>query len=1002
MGGINSKLRKYLEIGDQEMSTKIIVDHSDMLKNFSANEVITEFNETPLLLCCKWSMNSIVKTLLYECNGNPNRKNVFNQTAIHLICQIPFRLRTDPNSETLTETPKPYQTKEEANEKRAECLRIVLDWNRISQTNKNKKVIETIDINALDRNGNTALHLAATHGLIECVKILIENNSELFIENESGDTAIELSSKYCHLEVLKYLEFKMVYSNRFNALLSKNTEYSLKEEYFSMKSSDLEEAKNRLIVETSQMLNISLSTAEVMLRSFDWSQESLIDNWFNESNRPSDENHLNSANIEEIGLKIVENEEPIEKFCEICSLELETDSSISVRCDHHFCYECWKTYLELKIESGETSAISCPAFNCSELVTMKVIEKVVSPEMNSKFLRNDIELFIESNSCIKWCPFPSCSKAVYLSECMLNLSDGQSYILANMPPILPVSHAVECGSGHYFCWECKREAHSPCDCKLWEDWMTKISDIKAEELKQTYSRTEDAANCLWLVRNAKQCPRCKTHIQKSEGCNHLRCTKCKYDFCWVCLESWKKHNSGTGGYFRCNRSEAAQRAEQNICLLKRVAEAQNCEMKELKKFVFHYTKYKFNYISADSEASLIDRSKSKQKELFDYCQHLVRNGETEAIVEEDDDFFVSATIEMIRSRKVLCGSAVYGYYLEDHGYNKAIFEYLENNLNYVCNRLSDIIECDFLKNTRNYIIDLTNKVRNKRLEFLLAIAKGLIPPETPPGLNKHHKRHCLPGVLALDSMENLSNPCDENDNSLINEAIISSLSDYNDKNLWIQDKNGRHNNVFAIYDWPDDCHVDYCDCRADCRDDCRDDYRADTFNDNLCPQTSKTNETDLEICSNLFCTKPKVKNPRTGKKHDFCSLKCKYLTEDKDTFEDNIGMEYEYDSSMDLLLAIEMSKLSYEEERQRQNDSQSLHSNNTSKDEEHNSEENNSDNPFEQFVENIKTNPDSNESSTKTAVMYFLKSSFNEVIEDKNLSQSLNDMKVDKKLFSGI
>ena len=39
------------------------------------------------------------------------------------------------------------------------------------------------------------------------------------------------------------------------------------------------------------------------------------------------------------------------------------------------------------------------------------------------------------------------------------------------------------------------------------------------------------------------------------------CVQCKFDFCWVCLEAWKKHNSSTGGYFRCNRYEASKKFE---------------------------------------------------------------------------------------------------------------------------------------------------------------------------------------------------------------------------------------------------------------------------------------------------------------------------------------------------------------------------------------------------------------------------------------------------------
>ncbi|MPC52289.1 Ankyrin repeat and IBR domain-containing protein 1 [Portunus trituberculatus] len=40
--------------------------------------------------------------------------------------------------------------------------------------------------------------------------------------------------------------------------------------------------------------------------------------------------------------------------------------------------------------------------------------------------------------------------------------------------------------------------------------------------------------------------------------------QCKFDFCWVCLESWKKHSSATGGYFRCNRFDAQSKADEKL------------------------------------------------------------------------------------------------------------------------------------------------------------------------------------------------------------------------------------------------------------------------------------------------------------------------------------------------------------------------------------------------------------------------------------------------------
>lgn len=32
----------------------------------------------------------------------------------------------------------------------------------------------------------------------------------------------------------------------------------------------------------------------------------------------------------------------------------------------------------------------------------------------------------------------------------------------------------------------------------------------------------------------KFCPVCFVKISRTEGCNHMTCTYCKYDWCWVC------------------------------------------------------------------------------------------------------------------------------------------------------------------------------------------------------------------------------------------------------------------------------------------------------------------------------------------------------------------------------------------------------------------------------------------------------------------------------------
>ena len=36
--------------------------------------------------------------------------------------------------------------------------------------------------------------------------------------------------------------------------------------------------------------------------------------------------------------------------------------------------------------------------------------------------------------------------------------------------------------------------------------------------------------------NCKYCPRCGIPSYKFDGCNHMTCAKCKYQYCYICLQ----------------------------------------------------------------------------------------------------------------------------------------------------------------------------------------------------------------------------------------------------------------------------------------------------------------------------------------------------------------------------------------------------------------------------------------------------------------------------------
>lgn len=47
----------------------------------------------------------------------------------------------------------------------------------------------------------------------------------------------------------------------------------------------------------------------------------------------------------------------------------------------------------------------------------------------------------------------------------------------------------------------------------------------------------EAATQRWKNTNTRPCPGCSSPIMKDGGCNHVRCGRCKADFCWGCMRT---------------------------------------------------------------------------------------------------------------------------------------------------------------------------------------------------------------------------------------------------------------------------------------------------------------------------------------------------------------------------------------------------------------------------------------------------------------------------------
>ena len=193
------------------------------------------------------------------------------------------------------------------------------------------------------------------------------------------------------------------------------------------------------------------------------------------------------------------------KECGICgdAIEYPDSNKVKMICGHTFCADCWENYLQEKINNANVVKISCMQHGCSIVLTKDFIKKILS---NNEALIQKYEKFLErqnllmSNKKIKFCPIPDCDG--YAEQ-----KKKEKY--------------VKCNFGHDFCFECLKQPHGRKKCK-------DLIDKDFEEWKKH--------------KIVKRCPNCKIWTEKNEGCNHMTCVECKFQWCWLCQKKYSSNH----------------------------------------------------------------------------------------------------------------------------------------------------------------------------------------------------------------------------------------------------------------------------------------------------------------------------------------------------------------------------------------------------------------------------------------------------------------------------
>lgn len=214
--------------------------------------------------------------------------------------------------------------------------------------------------------------------------------------------------------------------------------------------------------------------------------------------------------LQDIIANILQNEPGIHNDTsrEKCVLCYNTvcDRIYLVTCNCIYCNECFKHMLF----SRQTTCVSCQTtIDLSDLKYMNDIEI-------SRIFTPILEEFLSTNKQYVRCLTPDCNSIYRNTGCKFIYCDSCCHV-----------YCLECQNDYYGLLT----SHDGLTCDMYKK-KCKI-DMKSQD---------------WLNKNTKKCPHCASTIQRVEGCLHMKCSQCKYDFCWECLKKWSivKH-----GFYNC-------------------------------------------------------------------------------------------------------------------------------------------------------------------------------------------------------------------------------------------------------------------------------------------------------------------------------------------------------------------------------------------------------------------------------------------------------------------
>ncbi|KAK8068339.1 hypothetical protein PG996_007451 [Apiospora saccharicola] len=218
--------------------------------------------------------------------------------------------------------------------------------------------------------------------------------------------------------------------------------------------------------------------------------------------------------------------------CAVCWSPAE--EPVLTSCGHMYCGDCFLGLCQSSFsvdtiaKGGEEAMVRCrgDSDRCHTVLGLTELEENLATEKLEGLLAASFAAHVAKRPLeYRYCPTPDCGN-IYRVAAVVSSSDAPSTTAKVVAKPFTCSGCLQ-----MTCTRCHEDHDGAAvSCAAY------AAQSAAEKTREVDAATGELMHQLGI----KACPKCRTHIEKTFGCDHMLCKACGTHICWACLAMFAK------------------------------------------------------------------------------------------------------------------------------------------------------------------------------------------------------------------------------------------------------------------------------------------------------------------------------------------------------------------------------------------------------------------------------------------------------------------------------